>query len=64
MGKLSGVEKVTEGIRSLARSSFGLPPASKTETSTATGRLPPLTSSGDSSPPTSSRKRVKYTISW
>ena len=64
MWKLNSVEKVTEGIRSLARSSFGLPPASKTETSTATGRLPPLTFSGGSSPPTSSRKRVKDTRSW
>ena len=58
MGKLSSVEKVTEGIRSLVRSNFRLSPASKTETSTATGRLPPLTYSGGSSPPTSSRKKV------
>ena len=61
MGKLSAVEKVTEGVRSLARSSFELPPASETKTSTATDRLPPLTFSGGSSPPTSSRKRVKDT---
>ena len=46
MGKLSSVEKVTEGIRSLARSSFELPPASTT--STAAGRLPPVTVSGGS----------------
>ena len=62
MEKLNSVEKVTEGIKSLARSSFGLPPASAT--STATGRLPPVTFSGGSSPPASSRKRVKDTGSF
>ena len=62
MGKLSSVEKVIEGIVSFARSSFGLSLASTT--STATSRLLPVTFSGGSSPPASSRKRVKDTGSW
>ena len=60
VGKLNAVEKVTEEMRSLARTSYGLPPASIA--SSSTGRLPSVTAPGGS--PTSrtgSRKRVKDT---
>ena len=41
------MEKVTEDVRLLGRSGFGLPPARTT--SPATSRLPPVTISGGSS---------------
>ena len=60
VGKLNTVEKVTEEMRSVARTSYGLPPASTASSSTS--RLPSVTVLGGS--PTSrtgSRKRVKDT---
>ena len=60
VGDLNTVEKVTEEMRSLARTSYGLPPASTA--SSSTGTLPSVTVLGGS--PTSrtgSRKRVKDT---
>ena len=60
VGKLNTVEKVTEEMKSLARTSYGLPPTSTA--SSSTGRLPSVTVLGGS--PTSrtgSWKRVKDT---